>query len=153
MPVIITFVLFAAAHGKSEAGRFYLIPQDYDGGPAPEALAKRAIDQAMLQDWLANRIKARKAVILLDTCELRATASSPGRCSMRNALKNGDRNGNGTIELSELVAHVQDQVPRIAAKLNGIGRAAIAVRGATEGSQSARFGSKGEDFALAGRLQ
>jgi hypothetical protein len=26
-----------------------------------------------------------------------------------NGLQNGDRNGNGFIELSELVAHVQDQ--------------------------------------------
>jgi hypothetical protein len=29
----------------------------------------------------------------------------------------------------------------------------IAVRGSTDGSQSARFGSKGEDFVLARRLQ
>jgi hypothetical protein len=44
-------------------------------------------------------------------------------------------------------------VPRIAAKLHGIGRAAIAVRGSTDGNQSARFGSKGEDFVLARRLE
>jgi uncharacterized caspase-like protein len=56
-----TFILFAAARGKSENGRFYLIPQDYDGGTNPAALAMRAIDQTQLQDWLANRIKARKA--------------------------------------------------------------------------------------------
>jgi uncharacterized caspase-like protein len=192
-----TFILFAAAHGKSEAGRFYLIPQDYEGGPNPEALAERAIDQGMLQDWLANRIKAKKAVVLLDTCESGAlvgghtrsrtdapaseaalgrlheatgrpvlTAAAEGNpafegyeghgvftWALLDALKNGDRNGNGTIELSELVAHVQDQVPKLAAKLNGIGRAAIALRGPTDGSQSARFGSRGEDFALAGRLQ
>jgi hypothetical protein len=48
---------------------------------------------------------------------------------------------------------VQDQVPRIAAKLNGIGRAAVAVRGTNDGSQSARFGSKGENFVLARRLE
>jgi hypothetical protein len=48
---------------------------------------------------------------------------------------------------------VQDQVPKVAAKLNGVGRAAIAVRGSTDGSQSARFGSKGEDFVLTQRLQ
>lgn len=68
-------------------------------------------------------------------------------------MKNGDRNGNGTIELSELVAHVQDQVPKIAAKLSGRGVTAIAVRGSTGDAQSARFGSIGEDFALAQRLQ
>jgi DNA-binding beta-propeller fold protein YncE len=192
-----TFILFAAAHGKSEAGRFYLIPQDYDGGPDPAALAARAIDQAMLQDWLANRIKAKKAIVLLDTCESGAlvggylhsrldqpaseaalgrlheatgrpvlTAAAEGNpafegyeghgvftWSLLDALRHGDRNGNGTIELSELVAHVQDQVPTIATKLNGIGRAAIAVRGSTDGTQSARFGSRGEDFVIAERLK
>ena len=62
-----TFILFAAAHGTSENGRFYLIPQDYQGGPG--ALQERAIGQDQLQEWLANRIKAKKALILLDTCE------------------------------------------------------------------------------------
>jgi hypothetical protein len=192
-----TFVLFAAAHGFSVDGRYYLIPQDYEGGPNPEALATRAIDQSMLQDWLANRIKAKKALILLDTCESGAlvggyarsrtdaavseaalgrlheatgrpvlTAAAEGKpafegyqghgvftWSLIDALKNGDRNGNGTIELSEMVAHVQDQVPKIAANLNGRGPAAIVVRGLTGASQSARFGSKGQDFVLARRLE
>ena len=48
---------------------------------------------------------------------------------------------------------MQDQVPKIAARLNGRGVAAIAVRGSTGERQSARFGSKGEDFVLAQRLQ
>jgi WD40 repeat protein len=64
-----TFVLYAAAHGYSNNGRFYLIPQDYQGGTDPDALAGHAVDQLRLQDWLANRIKAKKALILLDTCE------------------------------------------------------------------------------------
>jgi hypothetical protein len=64
-----TFVLYAAAHGYSKDGRFYLIPQDYQGGSDPEALKERAIGQDRLQDWVANRIKAKKAIILLDTCE------------------------------------------------------------------------------------
>ena len=66
-----TFVFFAAGHGYSHQGRFYLIPQDYQGGTNPEALTKLAIDQARLQDWIANRIKAKNALILLDTCESR----------------------------------------------------------------------------------
>jgi len=70
-----------------------------------------------------------------------------------DALKNGDLNANGTIELSELVAYVQDKVPAIAAKLKGRGRAAIASRGTIGQRQSARFGSRGEDFALVGRIQ
>jgi len=64
-----TFVLYVAAHGYSEVGRFYLIPQDYAGGTDPAALTRRAIGQERLQDWIANRIKAKKVIILLDTCE------------------------------------------------------------------------------------
>jgi|RhiMethySRZTD1v2_1073278.scaffolds.fasta_scaffold1122802_2 uncharacterized caspase-like protein len=78
-----TFIFFAAAHGISENGRFYLIPQDYQGGA--DALASNAISQDRLQDWFANRIKAKRAVILLDTCEsgalvaghLRSRADAP----------------------------------------------------------------------------
>ena len=64
-----TFVLYAAAHGYSVGGNYYMIPQDYQGGPNPAALKARAIGQERLQDWIANRIKAKKALILLDTCE------------------------------------------------------------------------------------
>ena len=67
-----TFVLYAAAHGYSLNGNYYMIPQDYQGGTDPEALKARAIGQERLQDWIANRIKAKKAVILLDTCEFGA---------------------------------------------------------------------------------
>jgi uncharacterized caspase-like protein len=73
--------------------------------------------------------------------------------ALLDALKNGDSNGDGYIELSELVAYVQDQVPKIAAKLNGRGRAAVATRGATDDQQFARYGSRGEDFVLVRRLQ
>lgn len=73
--------------------------------------------------------------------------------SLLDALRTGDRNGNSMIELSELAAHVQDQVPKLAAKLNGRGLAAIAVRGSVSDAQSARFGSKGEDFVLTQRPQ
>jgi hypothetical protein len=48
------------------------------------------------------------------------------------ALKHADRNGNDFIELSELVARVQDQV---AAKLNGRGRATVAARGLLDDRQ------------------
>ena len=67
-----TFVFYAAAHGYSAGGRYYLIPQDYQGGNNPQSLQARAIGQDMLQDWIANNIKARKGVILLDTCKLGA---------------------------------------------------------------------------------
>jgi uncharacterized caspase-like protein len=197
-----TFILFAAAHGVAESGHFYLIPQDYDGGPNPISLAQRAINQLQLQDWLANRIKAKKAIVLLDTCEsgalvggyLRSRTDAPaseaavGRLheatgrpvltaaasgqfahegiiagsgdrhgvftwALLDALRNGDTNGDGLIELSELVGHVQNLVPKLAARLGGDGRAAIAVPEPTFGQQTPRFGSRGEDFPLVRRLQ
>jgi hypothetical protein len=64
-----TFVFYAAAHGYSVGGKYYLIPQDYQGGPKLNALKTYAIGQDRIQDWIANRIKAKKAIILLDTCE------------------------------------------------------------------------------------
>jgi WD40 repeat protein len=199
-----TVIVFAAAHGVSVDGRFFLIPQDYDGGPNPSVLAVRAIGQDRIQDWLANRIRAKRAVLLLDTCEsgaliaghLRArtegsasdaavgrlheatgrpvlTAAALGQSALEgriagsgdrhglftwailDALKNGDRNGNGTIELSELVAYVQETVPKLAAGLGGKGRAAAAIArsvSTAESGQTARFGSHGEDFTLVQKL-
>jgi len=191
-----TFVLFAAGHGISDDGRFFLIPQDYDGGTNPAALRERAVGQDRLQDWVANRIKAKRSILLLDTCESGAlvggykrsrfdvpaseaamgrlheatgrpvlTAAAEGKpafegyeghgvftWTLLDALKNGDRDGNGIIELSELVSHVQENVPAIAAKLEGRGRAAGATRGVADDRQSARFGSRGENFALVRRL-
>jgi uncharacterized caspase-like protein len=189
-----TFVLFAAAHGISLDGHFYMIPQDYDGGTDATALQTRAISQSQLQDWLSNRIKAKRSILLLDTCESGAlvsgyarsrvadaasdaavgrlheatgrpvlTAAAKGKSAFEgyeghgvftwallDALRHGDRNGDGQISLSELVEHVQDQVPRIAASLNGRGRAAA--RGFADERQSARFGSRGGDFTLVRRL-
>jgi uncharacterized caspase-like protein len=192
-----TVVVFAAAHGTSVDGHFYLILQDYQGGLEPGSLARAAVSQDRLQDWLANRIKAKRAIVLLDTCEsgalvsgyarsrngLAASEAAVGRLheatgrpvltaaaegepafegfeghgvftwALLDALKNGDRNGNNMIELSELVAHVQDQVPRLSAKLNGRGRAAVAVRGSAGEQQSARFGSRGANFVVVGALR
>jgi hypothetical protein len=61
--------------------------------------------------------------------------------ALLDALKNGDRNGNGYIELSELVAHIQNQVPRISAKLNGRGRAAVGASPRSRPSASRSSGS------------
>jgi WD40 repeat protein len=191
-----TFVLFAAAHGTSRDGRFYLIPQDYQGGTDPAALAEHAVDQTRLQDWVANRIKARRAIILLDTCESGAlvsgytksrtdvpaseaavgrlheatgrpvlTAAASGKpafegynghglftYALMDALHHGDTNGNGVIEVSELVAYVQDRLPRLSAQLGGRGISMIATSRSENNAQSAQFGSTGEDFALVRRL-
>ena len=191
-----TFVFFAAAHGYSLDGRFFLIPQDYQGGPNPQALAERAIDQLQLQDWIANQIKARNVLILLDTCESGALTgghtrsrfdgpasdSAIGRLheatgrpvltaaavkqdalefgdlghgvftsALIDALYHGDINGDGELTVSELASHVQDLVPKLIKDPKV--RAAVAGRGLVGGTQSARFGSRGEDFTLVRRLQ
>jgi hypothetical protein len=70
--------------------------------------------------------------------------------ALLDALRKGDTSpANGTIELSELVAHVQSVVPELAAKSGGTARGETA---ATLGRQTARFGSRGEDFAVASKL-
>jgi hypothetical protein len=73
--------------------------------------------------------------------------------ALLDALSHGDGSGNGLIEVSELVAHVQDRVPRLSAELNGRGVSMIAVRGSGDDNQSAHFGATGEDFALVRRLK
>jgi hypothetical protein len=176
-----SFVLYVAAHGRSELGHFYILPQDFRSGS--NALTATGIGEAELQDWITNRIKAKKIVVLLDTCESGAlvagnrlegatasegtvgrlheatgrpilTAAAAGKEALEgykgsgvftyavlNALKTGDVNGDGLIELSELTASVQAEVPKITSGLEG----ASAV-------QTPRFGSRGEDFVISGRL-
>jgi WD40 repeat protein len=192
-----TFILFAAAHGITDKGKFFIIPQDYDGGANPSTLAEYAIDQNRLQDWLANRIRAKRAIVFLDTCESGSlvsghsrfgseaavgrlhestgrpilTAAAAGQFAhegiiaglgdrhgvftwaLLDSLRNGDTNGDGLIELSEVVTHVQIIVPRIAAQLGGVGRAEVALPEPVFGKQTPRFGSRGEDFPLVRRLQ
>jgi hypothetical protein len=200
-----TFVFYAAAHGYTVGGNYYLIPQDYQGGPDPVAIKTRAIGQDRIQNWIANRIKAKRALILLDTCESGAltggyaksrtegpvseaamgrlheatgrpvlTAASPGHHAYENykghgvftyalmeALHEGDTNGNGKIEVSELAAHIEKRVPEIFAELKQSGwvvkglAAAPVRRGEGEEedkTQTAHFGSTGEDFSIVARL-
>jgi hypothetical protein len=66
-----------------------------------------------------------------------------------DALRNGDENDDGLIELSELVKYVQKVVPGIA---KGLARA-VTQSEPVFGVQTPRFGSTGGDFALVNRLQ
>lgn len=61
------FVFFLAGHGKTVEGRYYFIPQDFrfDG---EDAVTRLGIDQDRWQDWAAQ-IKAKKSVMIYDTCE------------------------------------------------------------------------------------
>ncbi len=149
----------------------------------------------VLQEWLANRIRAKKVLVLLDTCESGAlvggharsrfggpaseasigrlheatgrpilTAAADGKpayegyaghgvftWAILDALANADRNNNGIVELTELVAHVQEVVPTIATRLQARGH--VVLPGPTIAPQTARFGSNGEDFPLVRRLR
>jgi hypothetical protein len=200
-----TFVFYAAAHGYSVDGKYYLIPQNYQGGPDPVAIKTLGIGQEHIQDWIANRIKAKRALILLDTCESGAltggyaksrtdgpvseaavgrlneatgrpvlTAASTGKhafedykghgvftYALMEALQKGDTNNNGKIEVSELAAHVEKRVPELFTELRQDGwvvkglaaaplRRGVGDKEAT--TQTAHFGSTGEDFSIVVRL-
>ena len=200
-----TFVFYAAAHGYTVEGKYYMIPQDYQGGPDPVAIKTLGIGQDRIQDWIANRIKAKRALILLDTCESGAltggyaksrtggpvseaavgrlneatgrpvlTAASPGKhafedykghgvftYALMEALHKGDTNNNGKIEVSELAAHIEKRVPQLFAELKQSGwvvkglAAAPLRRGESEKedtTQTAHFGSTGEDFSIVALL-
>ncbi len=200
-----TFVFYAAAHGYTVGGKYYLIPQDYQGGPDPVAVRTLGIGQERIQGWIANRIKAKRALILLDTCESGAltggyaksrtegpvseaavgrlneatgrpvlTAAAPGKHAFENykghgvftyalmeALHKGDTNNNGKIEVSELAAHIEKRVPELFAELKQSGwvvkglAAAPVLRGGSgeeDTTQTAHFGSTGEDFSIVARL-
>jgi hypothetical protein len=71
--------------------------------------------------------------------------------ALLDGLRNRDTNGNGIIQLSELVAQVQKTVPGVAAKLGELGRTVTRSEPAF-GVQTPRFGSARGDFALVKRL-
>jgi hypothetical protein len=77
------------------------------------------------------------------------------------ALHKGDTNNNGKIEVSELGARIEKRVPELFAELKQDGwvvkglAAALLRRGEGEEedtTQTAHFGSTGEDFAVVARL-
>jgi len=207
-----TFVFFAAGHGKAVDGRFHLVTKDFHfEGDIDTSMMKHAVSQDKLQDLIVNKIKAKRGLILLDTCESGAsvvgstrndaeaalgklheatgrpviTASSADQSALEgykghgvftwallDALVNGDINSNGTIEVSEIAAHVQTLTPTLTAELQEK-RSRLALGYANEGydqraaittnpnqissnarlsAQKPRTGSRGEDFPLVKRL-
>ena len=78
---------------------------------------------------------------------MRARHRRYSRCSSEP-----DTNGDGLIQLSELVAYVQDRVPTLAGQAASTARTFTAVSKAVEVQQTPRFGSRGEDFPLVRRL-
>jgi hypothetical protein len=59
------------------------------------------------------------------------------------ALKHGDTNGNGTIELSEIVAYVQNEVPKLAAANGGAARRGDGTADAERAERPHRLAGRG----------
>jgi hypothetical protein len=67
-----------------------------------------------------------------------------------DALHHSETNNDGLITLSALAAHVHDLVPKLVNDTKE--REALLTRGQPGDTQSARFGSNGEDFPFVRRL-
>ncbi len=81
-----TFVFFAAGHGTAVQGRFHLLGQDYHReGDTDSSIKSRGIGQEKLQAWIAN-IKAKRGLILLDSCESGAAVTGASRNDADAAL-------------------------------------------------------------------
>jgi WD40 repeat protein len=73
-----TFVFFAAGHGKAVNGRFHLIAKDFyfePDGDTEDSILKHGIGQDKLQALIVNKIRAKRGLILLDTCESGASVT------------------------------------------------------------------------------
>jgi uncharacterized caspase-like protein len=71
-----TFVFFAAGHGKAVNGRFHLLARDFHfDGDIDASILKHGIGQDKLQTLIVNKIKAKRGLILLDTCESGASVT------------------------------------------------------------------------------
>jgi hypothetical protein len=69
-----------------------------------------------------------------------------------DSLRNADVNGDGLISLSELVEHVESLVPKLAVESEFSGELSNIKTKSAAGRQTARYGSRGEDFVLSRRL-
>jgi hypothetical protein len=79
--------------------------------------------------------------------------------ALMEAMHQGETNGNSKIEVTGLVAHAGKRVPELFAELKASGGVVKGVTPAParrgegrDDTQSAHFGSMGEDFALVARL-
>jgi uncharacterized caspase-like protein len=71
-----SFVFFAAGHGKAVNGRFHLLARDFHfDGNTDASILKHGIGQDKLQALIVNKIKAKRGLILLDTCESGASVT------------------------------------------------------------------------------
>ena len=61
------FLFFLAGHGKTLEGKYHFIPQDFRF-VGDDPIRAGGIDQDRWQEW-ASRVKARKSVMIYDTCE------------------------------------------------------------------------------------
>jgi WD40 repeat protein len=74
-----TFVFFVAGRGKTKNGRYYFLPRDFHYEDE-SSIEKEGMDQDKFQVWLA-KIRARKSIVLYDTCERGSLTSNSTRGS------------------------------------------------------------------------
>jgi uncharacterized caspase-like protein len=81
-----TFVFFAAGHGTAVQGLFHLLAKDYHReGEIDASIRRYGVSQEKLQAWIAD-IKAKRGLILLDTCESGAAVTGASRNDADAAL-------------------------------------------------------------------
>ena len=71
------FVFFLAGHGKTRDGRYYFLPRDFRWQDET-SIETAGIGQDRFQAWFAG-IKARKSLLLYDTCESGSLTGSAAR--------------------------------------------------------------------------
>ena len=150
------FVFFAAGHGKTVDGRYYMCRRTSSTRPSSRLFATASARTSCRPG--SPRSLAKKAVLIFDTCEagsltrarvatrgleqkaaLGRLIQATGRATLTattstqdayegygghgvftfailDALARGDTNGNGLIELAELIQHVDGLVPAITEK-------------------------------------
>ncbi|MCT4656645.1 MAG: caspase family protein [Cohaesibacter sp.] len=83
------FLFFIAGHGKTVAGRYYFLPQDFRYRNE-SSVVKDGLSQEIWQDWF-SRIPAQRSLLLYDTCE-------SGSLTADGAIKRGGLERKGAID-------------------------------------------------------
>jgi WD40 repeat protein len=79
------FIFFGAGHGVTHDGRYFFLPRDFRFQTV-ESYGRSAIGQDRWQAWFAA-IRARKALLIFDTCESGTLTEDPAAAGVRGGLQ------------------------------------------------------------------